>query len=198
VLLLIPENVYMAKMFARHKNKQQTKEKITFLQESFLFNQWSMDQHVKMAYSMKKKEYSTGSVVTRQGDRAELIYFVKSGGLSIVQKITSKTDKKVGTMSGYQKNLGAIIANTDSEQHDVCIAELGSHDIFGVLEMLGNSKKMKREAVASSNSEIFIVQANVFASFLKQEINTASLITRVVEKRVKWENFRREYGEGNF
>jgi len=28
VLLLIPENVYMAKMFARHKNKQQTKEKV--------------------------------------------------------------------------------------------------------------------------------------------------------------------------
>lgn len=38
----------------------------------------------------------------------------------------------------------------------------------------------------------------MFASFLKQEINTASLITRLVEKRVKWENFRREYGEGNF
>jgi hypothetical protein len=44
ILLLIPEQVYMSEMFARHSAKHQTKDKISFLKETLLFKHWTMDQ----------------------------------------------------------------------------------------------------------------------------------------------------------
>ena len=49
VLLLIPEEVYMREMFARHAAKHQTKDKIALLRSSLLFKHWTMDQLVRMS-----------------------------------------------------------------------------------------------------------------------------------------------------
>jgi hypothetical protein len=56
ILLLIPEQSYMSQMYALHASKNQTKDKIKFLKMCFLFNNWSMDELVRMAYAMKKRE----------------------------------------------------------------------------------------------------------------------------------------------
>lgn len=56
----------MEEMFALHASKNQTKEKIKFLKKSFLFSSWSMDQLVKLAYSMKRKEFARGHVLAKQ------------------------------------------------------------------------------------------------------------------------------------
>jgi len=79
VMLLIPEKTYMSEMYALHASKNQTKDKIKFLKRSFLFNSWSMDELVKLAYALKKKEFSRGENLAKQGDRSESVYLIIKG-----------------------------------------------------------------------------------------------------------------------
>ena len=71
VLLLIPEKTYMSEMYALHASKNQTKDKITLLKKNFLFMSWSIDQLVKLAYGMKKREYKKNENIVSQGDKSD-------------------------------------------------------------------------------------------------------------------------------
>ena len=121
-----------------------------------------MDQLVKMAYAMKKKEFSKGSVVARQGERADVVWFIEKGKLAVVQHMVSKTNKKQDfRMKDDADNTKEELSqpvNMSKAKVTVDIAELGAHDIFGIVEALGNEKKMKRQAYALSYLETFYVQ----------------------------------------
>jgi len=182
VLLLIPEKTYMTCMFARHASRNQTKDKIAFLKSSFLFNQWSMDQLVLMAYSMKKVPYEKGSRIVREGDRVDQIWIIRKGKMMIsvagkdtthpLRSFTSKDQKKYGTIE---------------------IAELSSSDIFGLIEVVSGIKKMKRSATAVTPIEAFIISTTKFSSFLQCEPKTAALLEKVVQKRIEWEELRKDF-----
>jgi hypothetical protein len=79
ILLLIPERTYMSEMYALHASKNQTKHKIKFLKMCFLFNTWSMDELVRMAYAMKRKEIVKNGALVKQGDKAEYVFLVIKG-----------------------------------------------------------------------------------------------------------------------
>lgn len=121
------------------------------LRESILFSQWSMDQLVKMAYAMKKRQYSKGTSLVRQGDRADFVYVVNKGKIAILKKMINQANKQITASNGITKGSSAEIS--------VDIAELGPHDIFGLVELFGSSKKMKREAYAlTTNVEVYLIQ----------------------------------------
>ena len=154
ILLLIPEKTYMSEIFARHSAKHQTKDKIGFLKESLLFKHWTMDQLVKMAYSMKKKEYPKGSDVVRQGERMEYVWLIKEGMVRISHKVHSSQGRrsKSGRLQQTDEN------NDGSGQSlTVDISDLGPHDCIGLVECLDEKKKSQREAITLYSSEFFFV-----------------------------------------
>ncbi len=100
-----------------------------------------------MAYAMKKKSYSKGTHISKQGDRVEIVLMIIKGTLKIVQKL-NKGSKKAAILSD----------ETNTDEIVVEIAELESNDMFGIVEVLGNLKKMKREAITSSTVDAYVVQ----------------------------------------
>ena len=129
-------------------------EQIAFLKSSLLFNQWSMDELVKLAYAMKKKAFSKGAIIFKQGERSECIAIVKKGRISVVQKMTNHENKKGVVTLSEAKNTEM----KSSKDLIVHIAELGAHDMFGIVELCRGFKKMKREALALTLVEVFLVQ----------------------------------------
>lgn len=96
---------------------------------------------------MKKRSYSKGSQIAKQGDRVEMVVMIVKGSIKIVQRL-SKGAKK-STVLSNDPNPDEIVVE---------IAELFCNDLFGIIEVLGNLKKMKREAIASSPVDAFVIQ----------------------------------------
>jgi CRP-like cAMP-binding protein len=197
VLLLVPEKTYMTELYARHSTKHHTKDKVAFLRESLIFKQWSMDELVKMAYIMKKKQFPKGSVVAKQGERSDVVWLIEKGKLAVTQYIVRNTSKKDefnerDDIDHFKEGISQSIHKM-KEKLTVDIAELGPHDIFGIVEALTNEKKMRRQAYALSNLEMFYVHMDCFVSFMKQEPKTFILLDKVVQKRLKWEHLRRDF-----
>ena len=144
----------MSEIFARHSAKHQTKDKIGFLKESLLFKHWTMDQLVKMAYSMKKKDYPKGSEVVRQGERMEYVWLVKEGMVRISHKVHSSQGRrpKSGRLQVDENN-----DVSSGQSLTVDVADLGQHDCIGLVESLDEKKKSQREATTLCSSEFFFV-----------------------------------------
>eukprot|EP00585_Thalassiosira_rotula_P001755 CAMPEP_0196134162 /NCGR_PEP_ID=MMETSP0910-20130528/3125_1 /TAXON_ID=49265 /ORGANISM="Thalassiosira rotula, Strain GSO102" /LENGTH=442 /DNA_ID=CAMNT_0041393993 /DNA_START=36 /DNA_END=1364 /DNA_ORIENTATION=- len=182
VLLLIPDKCYMREMYARHAAKHQTKDKINLLKSSSLFQHWTMDQLVKIAYVMKKRCFDKGSVIIQQGERMEHLWIIKSGTVRIIQK-------------GIRNDVNARNGRRNSKEPvSVDIADLGAKDMIGLIECIDESaKKSQREAIVLTASELFFVPLSFFRPLLVQDACTFSLAEQVVERRRKWAEIRKEY-----
>ena len=100
-----------------------------------------------MAYAMKKRTYSKGIPIAKQGDRVEVAVMIVKGSLKIVQ-----------TRNKGAKKSASLTDNYSSDEIVVEIADLGCNDIFGIVEIMGNLKKMRTAAIASTPVEAFVVQ----------------------------------------
>jgi len=180
VLLLIPEKTYMEELYSRHSSKHLTKEKIAFLKSSILFSGWPMEDLVKMAYSMKKKTYERGTTIATQGEYFENVILLKSGVLSVRIRIA-------------RNGPSTKSSNCNENEIKVDIAELKENDIFGLVEVIENSKKMKREAFASTSIDAFVIQANTCIGLFRDQPKTFKLLQRVAQKRINWERLRKDY-----
>ncbi|GMI36981.1 hypothetical protein TrCOL_g2519 [Triparma columacea] len=181
ILLLIPERTYMSEMYALHASKNQTKHKIKFLKMCFLFNTWSMDELVRMAYAMKRKEIVKNGALVKQGDKAEYVFLVIKGKvkLSINSEATLKnaSGEKIGT------------ANKMVE-----IAELSEGDIVGLVEAFDGKKTMERSIHAiGAGVEVFCCNMQNFELMLRQVPKTYKLVEKIVLRRKHWETLRTEY-----
>lgn len=180
VLLLIPEKTYMEELYARHASKHLTKEKVAFLKSSILFSSWPMDDLVKMAYTMKKKNFAKGAIVVPQGEYIENVILLKNGKLSVYMKIFKSGSSNMGMSSNLEVR--------------VDIAQLNEGDIFGMIEAIENNcKKTKREATAATDLETFVIPVSSFLGLFRYQENTLKLMKRVAQKRMRWELLRREY-----
>lgn len=158
----------MEELYRRHTSKHQTKEKvsigpnslplrpkneltlkchvthkISFLKSCFFFDNWPYDELVKMAYAMKKRTYKKGTLIAKQGDRLEFVEMILKGKIKVLQRLP---------------NTGAKTSGVLSEEVTVEIAELECNDMFGIVEVIGNFKKMKTEAQAVSTVETYVIQ----------------------------------------
>lgn len=187
ILLVVPEQIYMKEMFARHSAKHQTKDKISFLKKSVLFKHWTMDQLVKLGYAMKKKELPKDSTVIRQGERMEYCWFIKEGAVRISHRVNSKQRKKLTYADGQ--------VEAPEQSLTVDIADLGPFDCIGLVESMDeNAKKSQRDAVTlSPTTDLFFLPMTFFRSIIFQDSKTLSMIAKVVQRRKKWEFIRREY-----
>lgn len=191
ILLLIPEEVYMAELYKRHEFKHQTKYKISFLESSVLFQNFAYDDLVKMSYSINKKIFPKGSVIAKQGSRAGFVVLVQKGTILIYQKLSKGAKKRSAKTS-----IVAFPGDNDQHHEDqlvIDIAKIGSHDVFGVVEAVTKSKKMKREAVASTDVEAFLIQVPKFLSFFEKEPRSMKFLEKIVENRLKWEALRQDF-----
>jgi CRP-like cAMP-binding protein len=92
---------------------------------------------------MKKKIFKKGTVIAKQGDRLESVVMIQKGKIKVSQRLNTGT-----------KSQGVI-----REEANVELAELECNDMFGILEVvLGSMKKIKREALASSTVEAYVIQ----------------------------------------
>ena len=193
ILLKIPEQIYMSEMFARHSSKHQTKDKISFLKKSILFEHWTMDQLIKMAYAMKKRQYEKGSVIIRQGERMEYCWLIKEGAVRISHRVNASQGRK----SVRQSRTSYVDERNEAAEQSliVDVADLGSPDCIGLVESMDdNARKSQRDAVAlSSTTELFFLPMTFFRSMISQDVKTLSIIEKVVHRRKKWEYIRREY-----
>ncbi|GMH49394.1 hypothetical protein TrRE_jg6140 [Triparma retinervis] len=181
ILLLIPEQSYMSQMYALHASKNQTKDKIKFLKMCFLFNNWSMDELVRMAYAMKKREVGKNQPLVKQGDKAEYVFLVIKGKVKL--SINSETD--------LTSSSGEKIGTTNKI---VDVAELCEGDIAGLVEAFDGKKKMERSIHAmGSGVEVFCCNMPNFELMLKQVPKTYKLIEKIVLRRKNWEKLRTEY-----
>ena len=174
VLLLIPREVYLAEMFGRDINKHQTKEKVDFLKSSFVFSVWSVDQLVFLSYEMRKLDFSAGHLIVEQGDKNETIWIIKSGSVQISVKV-----EKRGTKSPKKKL--------------VDIATLSANDVFGIVEALDGSSKMRCNVKSISDVELFVISSKALISFLPQVPRTRLMFKKVARNRVSWEELRIDF-----
>jgi len=146
ILLLIHERCYMREMYARHSAKHQTKDKICLLKSSLLFQHWTIDCLVKVAYVMQKRCFEKGSTIIQQGERMEHLWIINDGTVRIIQK-------------GIRNDVKSKNGRKQSKQLlSVDIADLGAKDLIGLIECVDESvKKSQREAVALTTSEVFFV-----------------------------------------
>lgn len=158
--------------------------KIQFLKASLLFNEWPMDELVKLAYAMRKKLYSKGSVILSQGDRVDSIAIVKKGTVKIIHKMTKQRKTKMLHSEGRKDSLLPNKITSESVEIAIDIAETGPHDLVGIVEAMTNSKKMRNEALAQNQVEIFFIQNNMFTSFLKQERKTSTHLEKLGKRGV--------------
>jgi len=152
ILLTIPENVYMSDVFAHHSAKHQTKDKISFLQESLLFKHWAMDQLIKMAYAMKRRHYDKGSKVICQGQRMEYVWLIKQGAVRVSHIVSrAKSIQKYKPNCAQEQDVASVSLVID-------LADLGQTDCIGLIESIDeNAKKSQREAVTLCASELFFL-----------------------------------------
>ena len=152
--------------------------KIQFLRASLLFKEWPMDELVKFAYSMKKRVYNEGSIVLSQGERVDLVTIVKKGIVRIFHKMIQHKKSKLPFLESRRGSIPNPLRSVDVV---VDIAEIGAHDLIGVVEAMTNSKKMRNEAVAQSQLEVFVIPNKVFMSFLKPKSATSIHLKRLGE-----------------
>ncbi|GMH68873.1 hypothetical protein TrST_g3172 [Triparma strigata] len=182
ILLLIPEECYMREMYALHASKNKTKEKINFLKKSFLFSTWSMDQLVKLAYAIKRKDFEKGGLLAKQGDRADNIFMVIKGKIRVQISSESHLTDDHGSKVGVTNKL-------------VEIAELGENDIFGLVEGFDNKRKMKRTGLAVVATEVYVCSLSQFTAMVSALPKTLMLVQKVVQKRKDWEKLRTDYAK---
>lgn len=208
VLLCINEALYMSELFPRHAAKHSTKDKLNLLKSSFLFRHWTTDQLIKVAYSMKKKTYAEGTVIAREGDHVELVYFIRKGRVKVQsarkggQNGTNIQKNNIQTMNYKKRPLRAIggeeitnnndFSRTDTER-GIDIAFLGSGEIVGLVEIATKSKKMRRTIIATRCTDMFVVPMFVFHTFLVHQDRTRDFIEKMANKRRHWQALRLDY-----
>jgi CRP-like cAMP-binding protein len=177
-------------MFARHAAKHQTKDKINFLKQCVLFNHWTMDQLVKMAYAMKKKHFDPGAEVVRQGERVEYCWLINEGVVRISHRVNASKGSK-----SKERSLYVDVSDDMPEQSiTVDIADLRANDCIGLIESMDEqTRKSQRDAVTLCSAELYFLPMSFFRSIISHDATTFSLIEKVVKRRKKWEFIRREY-----
>ncbi len=207
VLLLIPEASYMKELFPRHAAKHLTKEKLDLLRSSFLFQHWTTDQLIKLAYAMKKKSYIDGAVIACEGQQIEFLYMIQRGRVMVRSAIkggTSNNKNSTGTGSTnyeYKRPLDSDrgsnnIKNIPPETpQNVDIAILGDGDVICLVEAATKSKKMRRTIVAvTETTDTFVIPMYKFLhTFLAHQEKTKKLIHKMADKRRHWESLRLDY-----
>jgi CRP-like cAMP-binding protein len=209
VLLCIPEALYMKELFPRHAAKHSTKEKLDFLRSSFLFQHWTADQLIKLAYAMKKKTFADGTVIAREGDHVECIYMIRRGRVKLQSAIkggnSSRNFPKQNTRNartrqlGYKKRpLGAIdgeegTITTSETLQGIDIAFLGDGEMLGLVEAATKSKKMRRTIITTKCTDMFVVPIFAFHSFLVHQDKTKAFIDKMADKRRHWQALRLDY-----
>ena len=149
---------------------------------------------------MRKQNYvNKGSFLVRERDRAENIFILRTGRIKItVNNIYNNQSTKSSLASKKSvairhKNPHFTNSNTQKNSN-IDIAHLSAHDVFGLIELFSNSKKMKRSAtVLSSPLELYIVQISKFMNLLQYNPQTLQLLEKVAQKRRAWENLRQDY-----
>ena len=127
--------------------KHLTKEKLDLLRSSFLFQYWTIDQLIKLAYATKKKTYTEGTVIaTSEGEHIEFLCIIQRGRVMVRSAVkggsaTSSNKSSTGTGStNYEHKRPLDIArgsnnNIPSETpQNVDIAILGDGDVIGLVE----------------------------------------------------------------
>lgn len=154
---------------------------IEYLKGSLLFNEWPMDELVKLAYSMRKKSYNKGSLILKQGDRVDSVALLKKGSAKIVHKMNKQRSNKSLPYNGRKESIisNSSKAAVETIEVSVDIAEVGPSDLLGVVEAMINSKKMRNDAFAQNPTEAFFVQTKMFMSFLKHEKKTLAYLEKL-------------------
>lgn len=196
VLLCIPEALYMKELFPRHAAKHSTKEKLDFLRSSFLFQHWTGDQLIKLAYAMKTKTYAEGTVIANEGEHIEFVHMIRKGRVTVRSAVKGGNKNSVGS----KRPLGSAEGDNDKKipspsetPRNVDIAILGDGDVVGLVEAATRSKKMRRTIVATKCTDTFVVPIYKFLHILTNQDKTKDLIQKMADKRKHWESLRLDY-----
>ena len=144
-----------AVFFSGHSAKHQTKDKINLLKSISLFQHWTMDQLVKLAYATKKKSFEKGSHIIIQGERMEHLWLIKNGSVRISHKVVPPISIKL------KKVVHSELSRSRKQPKQpitVDIADLGPTDAIGLVESLEESvKKSQRDACCNAATDMFFV-----------------------------------------
>lgn len=151
---------------------------------------------MKLAYTMSRKVYAEGSTLCQQGDRLDHVIILDKGELLVRQTIATGLSS---TMDSELSGSIIIQKSKNGKRHKHCpivvdIAELRHHDLFGVVEYVSKSKKYKRQLLAKTWVEVYVIPIVIFQDFLNQVPKTAKMIEKLARRRMKWEEVRRDFG----
>ena len=114
-------------------------------------------QLLNVAYNMKKKSFERGEKIVEQGERMESAWLIKEGSVRISHKVVPPNSFEEiqqglsnGKRAGGRTELKQVVS--------IDLADLGTSDIVGLVELLDESaKKSQREVIAVTNTDMFHV-----------------------------------------
>lgn len=154
---------------------QKRKEKMTYLEQHYLFKEgWSLGSISSFAQCMIKKKVNKGKWIYRSGDRADKMYFVISGKVQLLTQKTG-TEKKRSRRSFKMRQ--SDISNY------IVLLTAGEGSTLGEEECIDNHLERKLSARASTASEVYEVARYHFCRYFNND--KLAMAKQVLKSRQK-------------
>lgn len=136
---------------------QKLKNLIKFFKSS-LDEQLSNDAITKYAYLFEKRKLAFGDVVYKEGDKAERVFLIKKGEISLNK--ASFVEKKLGNVNDFKGNLHWK-AKVLRKSRGIAVGVLRKGDYFGDDEVLNAENRKFTAVCASSKATVFSIDKTV-------------------------------------
>jgi hypothetical protein len=163
-----------------------------FLKESFVFNQWPMDQIVKLAYAMKQRECGKGEVFAKEGGLVEYTWFIVTGKVKITTQYEVPIEE---SLQLTKKGMSLRAAFASKEKADVEVAYVRDKDMLGLVELANRFRKQRRTFTAVEPTTMYFAETDVLTKLLQGQPKTKELVAKLAQTRRDWESLRKHYLE---
>ncbi|WAR30403.1 KAPR-like protein, partial [Mya arenaria] len=167
-------------------------EKQAFIKTNDLFSSWTPKYKKQLTMAMYKEIYCYDSVLVKQGDQVNNIYFIISGQVEIradtsqhpTQLIKQKRHKKQHETENVQ-NIPPSLKKKEStiRKHKMCF--LGMNESLGEVEVLMDMDTYMTTAVCTEKTEVIVLEMKHYERlFVKKHQRTIDAMRRRLEVKL--------------
>jgi len=176
-------------------------EKMTFLRNLNLFNDWRHNKLASLLMLLDLKHYKKGQIIYDIDDPAQYIYFIKSGEVELLEMITCQNKKTVKNeidglkTEGLEDLFKRAKSHRESVQLKKVIATITTGSIFGEDELLNEINRRYIAKVSTLQAEVYQIEEKKFFSAIKETPALTKLID-LYESKLQWrEDFNKNLTE---
>ena len=125
-----------------------------------LFSVFDIQQIEKLDQKIKLKKFKSGKVLFKEGDRAEELYIIKSGRVTLYKEIQMGKKEKIE------------------------IANLGKGDLFGETGIILDTERTLSAIVSSDSAELYMIYKENFLHMLSHHAELSFNLAKIQTKRL--------------